>query len=164
METNSEQPEKAFSPMDVTSSGIEIDENPVQFAKAEFGIIFKPLGIEANPEQPENAPVPMFVTPRGMSIDIKPEQSENAESPMLITLSGSLIDFNPVQPENALFAITLVSSGIMNTKLVAEENLFPHIESAMTRVSPVQLSKALPMLVTLSGIVIEVKPEQPRNA
>ena len=55
--------------------------------------------------------------------------------------------------------------GIVKEKFVADENLVPHFGSAVTAVSPEQPRNAeSPMLVTLSGIVIDVNPEQPENA
>ena len=58
----------------------------------------------------------------------------------------------------------VTSSGIVNARFVADENLVPHWGSAVTAVSPEHPANAAsPMLVTPSGIVIVVKPEQSRN-
>ena len=101
----------------------------------------------------------------------------NAYPPTLVTLLGIVIEVNFVQPENALLPMLVTLLGITVvlqpaiSVLVAVSIMqfapFPELyfvfPSATTiEVKPVQPENALlPMLVTLLGIVIEVKPVQP---
>ena len=121
-------------------------------------------------EQPENAADAMLVTPSGIVIDVRPEQLENVEYPMLVTLSGIATDVNAEQPENALSAIPRIPG---NSRRPDNELVYPtaHPSTSLTpkmlvvsNSSSGQLLNALfPMLVTLSGIVIDVNAEQPEN-
>ena len=96
----------------------------------------------------------MLVTLLGMVTDVKPEQPEKAEEPMLVTLLGITVDLHPT--------INLfVSVSIIALQLSRESYLSLPLSTSI-KVNPEQPEKAEePMLVTLLGIVTEVKPEQP---
>ena len=95
---------------------------------------------------------------------------------MLVTPLGIVIEVKPVQSLNTFLAIPTTSLGISNepvglVPLYPKSHFFPSARNAYIR-SPsfallykyVPLNASLPMLVTLLGIVIEVKLVQPENA
>ena len=87
----------------------------------------------------------MLVTEFGIVIEAKTLQSRNAESPMLVS-PNAIVTLQKIEPH--CFAT------------VAAVSVLPEIE-----VNLLHLENAYdPMLVTLSGIVIEVKPLHPENA
>ena len=103
---------------------------------------------------------------------------------MLFTMFGMVIEVNPLHPENALLAIDVppVTTTVLSEPGTVFElfeydhapNIYPKklllVELPPTNgivnvASALQPLKAeLPMLVTLSGIVIEINPLQPENA
>src|SRR5574344_697481 len=93
----------------------------------------------------------MLVTPSGIVIEVRLEQLLKALFPMLVTPSGIVIEVRLVQLLKAFFKIEVVQP---NSILYP-----PPIGPAVF--NSVQPLKALfPMLVTPSGIVIEVRLEQ----
>ena len=119
--------------------------------------------IDVKPVQTENALLPMLVTLLGIVIDIKPVQPENVPPSMLVTPLGIVTEVKPVQPENArsLMRSPLVIVTVLSWLLL----IWFAANAGIVAVSIGQpLNAFSPMLVTLSGIVIEVKPLQPENA
>ena len=93
-------------------------------------------------------------------IDAKPVQPENALRPMLVTLSGIVTDVKPSQNQNALSP--MLSPLVIVTTLSWLFLMWFAANAGIVAVSIGQPENALrPMLVTLSGTVIEVKPVQP---
>ena len=112
------------------------------------------------PVQPKNACLPILVTPSGIVIEVKLAQPEKALPPMLVTLSGIVIEVKLVQPENALSP--MLSPLVIVTTLSWLLLMWFAANAGIVAVSIGQPSNApLSMSVTLSGIVIEVKPVQP---
>ena len=144
-------------------------------------MLVTPLGIvtEVKPLQPENARSLMrsplvivtvlswllliwFAANAGI-VAVSIGQPLNAESPMLVTPSGIVIEVKLAQPENArsLMRSPLVIVTVLSWLLL----MWFAANAGIVAVSIGQpLNAESPMLVTLSGIVIEVKPVQPENA
>ena len=103
------------------------------------------------------APSPIFVTLFGILMEVRPEQRENAPEPILVTLLGIMVFLQP--KNNVLLAVSIIA-----LQLFRESNVvFP--DSTLIEVRPLQPSKAqLPILVTLFGMVTEVRPEQSEKA
>ena len=102
----------------------------------------------------------MFITPSGIVIEVKLAQPENALLPMLVTLPGIVIEVKLAQPENALSP--MLSPLVIVTTLSRLLLMWFAANAGIVAVSIGQPSNApLSMSVTLSGIVIEVKPVQP---
>ena len=110
--------------------------------------------------QAENACPPTLVKPLPIVTEIRLAQPENAYQPMFVTLSGIVIEVKPVQPENALSP--MLSPLVIVTPLSWLLLIWVAANAGIVAVSIGQPSNApLSMSVTLSGIVIEVKPVQP---
>ena len=105
----------------------------------------------------------MFITPSGIVIAVKLAQPENARSLMrsplvIVTVLSWLL----LMWFAANAGIVAVSIG---QPLNAESPMLVTLSGIVTEVKPVQPSNALaPMLVTLSGIVIGVRLVQSLNA
>ena len=126
----------------------------------------------------------MLVTLSGIVIDVRPEQRENADAPMLVTPFGIVIVVSADAPPKTKSPTAAIPSGMtisvnsssLKYKWCADwsglasalAKLIRHQDSRFemfTSVSPEQRENAeSPMLVILSGIVIDVSPEQPENA
>ena len=132
------------------------------------------------PVQPENAPLlnqcvplPILVTVLGIVILVKPVQPANAPFSILVTLSGIVILVKLPQPEKELFGILVppLITTVFNDAGTFDAK-FPNIETnvwltagKVMFVKPLQFWNALlPILITLFGIVILVKPVQPEKA
>ena len=162
----------------VTLLGIVTEVKPEQSEKAWPPMLSTLLGIvtEVKPEQFEKAKSPTLVTLLPIVTDFKPEQLEKALSPMLVTLLGIVTEVKPVQPYKAylpmlvtLLGITVVLHPIINvfddvSMIALHPSLLSYVvlpSLTFIFVKPLQPVKAdSPMLVTLLGIVTEVKPEQ----
>ena len=109
--------------------------------------------MEVRPEQPSNAHTPMLVTLLGMVMEVRPEQWKNALSPMLVTLLGILV---LLQPDISSFVEVS-----MTALQLLRESYFLLLDSTLMEVRPEQPeNKRTPILVTLLGMVTEVRPEQ----
>ena len=95
----------------------------------------------------------MFVTLSGIVIEVRPEQLKKALPPMLVTLSGITLLLHPMK---RVFVVVFIIA--LQLSLLSYTELFASTE---IDVRPEQPEKAEdPMLVTLSGIVMELRPEQ----
>ena len=130
-----------------------ISVKPVQLEKANPPILVTLLGmvISVKPVQPEKAYHPIVVTPSGIVTDVKPEQPEKAPSQITVTPLGMVY---PVTPQLGAKAINKVSFTIRQRPL-SDAN-FPSNFFKLVQPEKAQL----PIEVTFSGIVIEVKPVQ----
>ena len=109
-----------------------------------------PIVKEDKPEHPLKAQSPIAVTLFGILIEVKPVQSENAEFPMLVT------------PSPIIYSETCAPKIVPILLLNEYDLLTMAFELIVTFIKFEQLEKAFPpMLVTLFGISIEVKPVQP---
>ena len=99
----------------------------------------------------EKAASSMLVTLLGMVTDVRPLQSEKAPSPMLVTLSGIAVFLHPLIK-------VFVDISIIELQLSLESYLgLPY--STRIDIKPLQPEKAYcPMLVTLLGMVTDVRP------
>ena len=99
----------------------------------------------------------MLVTPSGKEIDARLVQLEKADLPILFTLSGITVF---LQPATRVFvAVSMMALPLFLLSYV----VFPTLTTIEARLE--QAEKApLPMLVTLLGIVTDVRPEQPQKA
>ena len=106
----------------------------------------------------------MLVTLLGIVMLVSPEQPSNAPQPMLVTLSGIVMLVKPLQPEKALppMLVPLVISTANELGLAFFATMLTLSAEPDMFAKPVQLENALllPILVTLSGIVILFKPLQ----
>ena len=99
----------------------------------------------------------MLVTLLGMVTDNKLKQPENARCPMFVTLLGIIVFLQP--------AINVLSFVLIMALHPSRES-YTELPLSTTMVAICgQLENAKsPMLVTLLGIVTEVKPVHPENA
>ena len=108
-----------------------------------FGIV-----IEVREEQPLKASDPMLVTLSPIVTDVKEEQSLKASDPMLVTLSPMI------------YSVTCEPNIWEMLELYTYSLLTIASELIVTEVKEEQLRKAIaPMLVTLLGMVMEVREE-----
>ena len=107
---------------------------------------------EVKLEQSLNASYPMYVTLEGIVIEVRPEQPKNAKSPILVTLEGMIVFLQP-----AISVLDLVS--IIALQL-SRESYLGFLSSTIILVRLRQPCNPSSMLVTLEGMVIEVRPEQ----
>ena len=110
----------------------------------------------------------MLVTLLGISMLVSPKQPENALSPMLVTLLGivTFLKFGELSKHHA--GISVIPSGRTSSSKPVRLN------AACSKVGAPKIAKVLkllhslnasaPMLVTLLGISMLVRPEQPENA
>ena len=96
----------------------------------------------------------MLVTLLGIVTDVRPEQSLNALNPMLVTLLGIVVDWHP-----AIRVLEAVS--IMALQFSRESYIVLPLSTTIEVREEQPLKAELPMLVTLLGIVTDVRPEQP---
>ena len=110
----------------------------------------------------------MEVTLLGMVTEVRPEQPEKVELSMDVTLLGMVIEVRLEQPEKASLLIKRVPSLIEHDVIVLSTASTRYVSAyrlLFTTGKLVQPLKALyPMEVTLLGIVIEVRLEQPEKA
>ena len=128
----------------------------MQLRKACFPMLVTLLGMsmEVKLVQREKAYIPILVTPSGMVMEVRPLQPPKASSPMLVTLEGMTVFLHPAMS-------VFVDFSIMALQLL-RESYFVFPEATEIEVRPLQLKKGLnPMLVTLEGMVMEVRPVQP---
>lgn len=137
--------------------------------KAPSPILVKLSGIVifVSPLQPENAEYPMLVTQSGIVIVVSLLQLENAEYPMLVTQSGIVMLVNPEHSEKAelsmIFPLVILTTKDVGLACLATALTF--VAEPVILVSPLQPLKAkLPMVVTLSGIIMIERLVQPRKA
>ena len=156
---------KAWSPILVNDSGSVIVVKPLHSSKALFPILVNDSGnvIVVKPVQPSKALSPILVNDSGSVIVVKPVQPAKAALPILVNDSGSVIVFKPLNPSQRLSGICSTwSPKVKVVILVLQKRELPLPQARafqVTEVKPVQPEKALPpILVTDSGIVIEVKP------
>jgi len=148
-------PWNADCPMLVTLLGMVMEVRPLPW-NADCPMLVTLLGMvmEVRPEQPKNALIPMLVTLLGMVMEVRPEQPANAKPPMLVTLLGTTVFLQP--------AINLFDALSMIALQLSLESYFVFPCATVMEVRPEQtLNAHPPMLVTLLGIVTEVRPEQP---
>ena len=134
MDANDSHPQKALSPMLVTLFGIVIDVKDEQFKKALS---------------------PILVTLFGMVIDVKDELLEKALSPIAVMVLGMLVFLHP--KIRVLVAVSIIALQLLRLSYT--------LLSAATVMDSRELhpSKDLFILMTLLGMVIEVREEQPLN-
>ena len=124
--------------------------------------------MEARLLQYRNAPLPILVTLSGMVMEARLLQHSNALPPILVTLSGMVMEVRE-ELMNALSQIPIVPSAtsILPTDgpLTLYRN-FPIYTNPSGRLSyhAVPSNAPLPILVTLSGMVMEARLLQPSNA
>ena len=141
------QPEKALAPILMTLPGMVIVVRPEQFKKALPPILVTPVPITTfvKPEQLEKALVPMSLIVFGIVIVVMAVQAENAPAPIYLVPAVNVYSVNPL-----LVASTAYVSAYLMLSVTGRE---------------VQPEKALvPMVVTLSGMVIPVRDLHPLNA
>ena len=94
----------------------------------------------------------MLVTLLGIVTDVRPEQELKASLPMLVTLLGMVVDWNP--------AIRVLEAfSIMALQFSRESYIVLPLSTTMEVREEQPLNAKLPMLVTLLGIVMDVRPE-----
>ena len=109
----------------------------------------------------------MLVTPSGMVMEVRLVQSENALFPMLVTPSGMTTSPEQVVPSIRIpFTITKESSSCFwlnqDVPSNAPSPMLVTLYGMVMEVRLEQLENALlPILVKLSGMVIEVRLVQP---
>jgi len=158
-EVRPEQPEKAELPMLVTLLEMVMEVRPEQYANAQSPMLVTLLGMvmDVRLEQSWNALSPMLVTLLGMVMDVRLEQSWNALSPMLVTLLGMVVFLQPAI--SVLLAVSIIALQL------SRESYFVFPDSTFMEVSKEQPENAAdPMLVTLLGMVMVVRPEHLSNA
>ena len=102
---------------------------------------------------PSNAPSPMLVTLSGILMDVRPLHLENALFPMLVTLSGIIVFLHPAMSLFDAFSMIALHS--------FRESYFLLFLSTTMLVRLLHLENALfPMLVTLPGILMDVRLKQ----
>ncbi len=168
------QEEKAPLPMLITLFGIVTEVNPLQPEKAEAGIFLTSLPIFKIVIDVLFAKLllPMLKQFIALKSRVAKElQPAKALSPMFSTLSGRISSVKPLQPEKAEAGIFVTSLPIFKIviALLLEKLLLPmlvqFIALKLRVANALQPEKAeFPILVTLFGIVIEVKPLQPEKA
>jgi hypothetical protein len=102
--------------------------------------------------QPAKANAPISVTPLGMVIDVKLLQPEKAETPILLTPSGI---FEFLQPATNV----LVRVPMIQLQLLRESYKALSLDTTIELNSQQPSKIPFPMVVTLWGIDIEVKPQ-----
>ena len=113
--------------------------------------------IEVRALQPRKASIPMLVTLFGMVTEVRPLQPSKALSPMLVTSLGMTVFLQPAI--NVFVEVSIIALQL------SRESYFVFSESTAIEVRPLQPSKgAVPMLVTLSGMVMEIRSSQPTKA
>ena len=148
------QPLKAYCPILVTEFGIVIEERLEQSWKVASSILVKEFEIvtEVRPLQPRKAETPILVTELGIVREVRPEQFWKAETPILVTLLGIIVFLHPITR-------TFDSVSMMALQLsLLSYDLFPF--STVIKVI-LEQSEICPITVTDSGIVIDVRLEQP---
>ena len=114
------------------------------------------ITMEVKLVQPKKAEPSMLITLEGIKMDVKPLQPRNAHIPMLVTLEGIFVFLHP--------AIKVFEDVLIIALQLFRESKTEFPDSTTIEVKPPQSINALPpMLVTLEGIVTEVKP-LPMNA
>ena len=133
MEVRLVQPSKAWLPMLVTFLGIVIEVRPLQLLKAA---------------------APMPVTLSGIKMEVRSVQLEKAEEPMLVTLFGIVVFGQP--------AIRVFEAVSIIALQLSRESYMLLSDSTTIEFKLLQFPTApKPMLVTLFGMVIEVRIMQP---
>ena len=124
MNSNEEQPLNAYSPIEVTPSGMTMNSNEEQPLNAYPPIEVTLLGMTVDPQTISSSLVAVLMIALQLSresytglsglttIDSNEEQPLNASYPTEVTLSGITIDSNEEQPMNALYPIEVTLSGI----------------------------------------------------
>ena len=112
-----------------------------------------PIVMLIRPLQALNASVPMLVTLLGIVALVSPLQPKNASFPMLVTLLGIIVLLQPLIIVFVdVFTIALQLSRLSYTLLPLSTTML---------IRPLQaLNASVPMLVTLLGIVMLVRPLQ----
>ena len=111
--------------------------------------------MDVNPHA-EKALLPMDVTLLGIVMDVSPLQYSKAFLPILVTLLGIIVSLHPDK-------IVLVAVLMMALQLSRESYMvLPFSTLIEVRLQPEKAET--PMLVTLLGMVTEVKPLQPEKA
>ena len=132
-----------------------IEERAEQPSKAQYPMLVTLLGMvtEVREEQPPKAIIPILVTLLGMVTEVREEQPLKAPYPILVTLLGMVVF---LQPTTRVFvAVSIIALQFSRLSYV----LLPLSTTIAERAE--QPSKALfPILVTLLGIVTEVREEQ----
>ena len=98
------QPEKAYSPIDVTELGMVTDVRPLKCLKAKAGIVLTPSPIvrdeillqPSNTGKPKEPIVEQFSALK--TTDVRPLQPLKADSPIEVTELGMVIAVRPLQP------------------------------------------------------------------
>ena len=95
----------------------------------------------------------MLVTLLGIDIEVRPEQPKKALFPILATLLGIIVFLHPAI--KVFVAVSIIALQL------SRESYIELLSSTIIEVRPLQeLNALLPMLVTLLGIDIEVRPKQ----
>src|SRR5574344_2042722 len=103
----------------------------------------------------------MLVTLPGMLTDVKVEQLWNARSPMLVTPLGMVV---VLQPANSVFP-SLDRMALHSLPSPPVDRYVALLASTVIVVRPEQPSKTrVPMLVTIVGMLTDVKAGQLKNA
>ncbi len=160
--SNLEQLDRAPAPTKVTEPGIVNDVREEHLENAVEPISVTELGIvtEVTPEHPENASMPILVTELGIVTEVKLEHPRNAEKPISVTELGISTDSFARGQHNRVFLF------LSNNMPLNEENV---ALSSATIISLKfwQLLKRLlpiPSVVTVLGMVTDVRSSQPSNA
>ena len=122
---------------------------------------------DAREVQEQKALAPMLVMLAGIDTDIRPEDIK-APEPMLVTPLGMVTDVRFPQPSNAQLPMVLSCDDSEAKVTVARllhaakalEPMRVTLAGIVTDIRFLQLENAfLPMLVTLAGMVIDVRPD-----
>ena len=108
----------------------------------------------------------MLVTLLGIVTEVRPLQPENDFSPILVTLPGILIEATFVFPSKKCEGITSTSFPIVTVFIETgnwQEATFMTLYLRSTKLSQLENAPG-PILVTLLGIMIEVRPLHLQNA
>ena len=151
----------------VTLLGIVILVKPLQYSNAAVPMLVTPLPIVilVKPLQPPNAQPPMLVTVLGIVILVIAVWFRNASVPMLVTGRPKIVAGIVTAPPAPVYPVRVIALPLM-VKLKTLEKLsvlnFRLAASTVIAVKPLQPPNApSPILVTLAGMVMLVKPLQP---